>query len=349
MCRLAQKLAQVSFLYLGENVVFPQVRSPLATLGHRTLDKTGYFCYIPTPYLTPNSRNMAYLRHFIGFATLLVTLGNLSSANLNNNALLVGGGFREAPQNKSALNKAKSSPKLLENYFAEKLDDLDIQLHPGTEHRPDSKPTTITSRRCKSIVYRTLEKLPPAHQNQLSDLTLFYTKDGRRGFGGSGSIILRCLNVEDNELVAVLTHEIGHLVDGNLLFGTDTKDVSGFYDFEIPVTIDDPSLNFYRISWTSEKTRKQDTTYLDFVSQYATSDPFEDFAETYAYYRLHGLEFRKLMELNDALQQKYSFMKKYVFDEKEFDIGDDESKLDLWTRNYDVTVLPFPLKDFFTS
>ncbi len=292
---------------------------------------------------------MAYLRHFIGFAALLVTVGNLSSANLSKDSLLRES-FREAPQNSSSSSKnLKNNPRLLENYFAEKLDNFGVRLHPGTEHRPDSKPTTMSSRRCKSIVYRTLEKLPLTHRNQLSDLTLFYTKDGRRGFGGNGSIILRCLNVKDDELASVLIHEVGHLVDGSLLFGTDSEDVSGFYDFEIPVALDDPSLDFYRISWISESERQDDALYLDFVSEYAMTDPFEDFAETYAYYRLHGPEFRKLKKMNSALQRKYEFMKTQVFDGAEYYVGNTEPKVDIWVRNYDITVLPFPLKTFFAT
>ncbi|MBI2638763.1 hypothetical protein HYW83_04185 [Candidatus Peregrinibacteria bacterium] len=282
---------------------------------------------------------MPYIKRFIAFlAFVVITTGGLQGNSIGNSTSL-----REASKKSTSLKTLRSSPKLLETYYSQKLDELGLKLHPGTEHRTDSKPTIQSSQRCKSIVYRTLLQLPKSHSNQLTDLTLFYTKDGRRGYGGAGSIVLRCLNVADNELASVLIHEIGHLVDGDLLFGTDAKTPSGFYDFEVPVAIDDPSLDFYRISWTSEKTRTEGDTLLDFVSEYASTDPFEDFAETYTYYRLHGAEFRQLMEFNNALQQKYSFMKKYVFDGEEFNLGATKSKLDLWARNYDVTVLPFQL------
>jgi hypothetical protein len=287
---------------------------------------------------------MAYTKHFIAFLTLLLLFGILQGDSPGNSASL-----REASTKKSISKTSRNSPKLLENYYSKKLDELGIQLHPGTEHRSDSKPTIQSSERCKSIVYRTLAQLPSSHKNQLTDLTLYYAKDGRRGYGGGGSVVLRCLNVADAELASVLVHEIGHLVDGSFLFGNDVENSSGFYDFEIPVAADDPSLNFYRMSWTSEKARKHESTFLDFVSEYASTDPFEDFAETYTYYRLHSPEFRKLAEFNEALQKKYAFMKEYVFEGEEFDIGADESKPDLWIRDYDVTVLPFPLKSFFAA
>lgn len=295
---------------------------------------------------------MAYIKRFIAFLAVLLIFGVLQGNSLGNSALQANStfdGLREASKKSSTSKTLRKSPKLLENYYSKKLDELGVKLHPGTEHRPDSKPTIQSSQRCKSIVYRTLSKLPKSHSNQLAELTLYYTKDGRRGYGGGGSVVLRCLNVTDAELVSVLVHEIGHLVDGSFLFGNDIENSSGFYDFEVPVAVDDPSLNFYRISWTSEKMRKEQSTMLDFVSEYALTDPFEDFAETYTYYRLHGPEFRKLMEFNEALQKKYAFMKKYVFDGKEFDVGANESKIDLWNRNYDVTVLPYSIKSFFAS
>lgn len=295
---------------------------------------------------------MAYIKRFIAFLAVLLIFGVLQGNSLGNSALQANStfdGLREASKKSSTSKTLRKSPKLLENYYSKKLDELGVKLHPGTEHRSDSKPTIQSSQRCKSIVYRTLSKLPKSHSNQLAELTLYYTKDGRRGYGGGGSVVLRCLNVTDAELVSVLVHEIGHLVDGSFLFGNDIENSSGFYDFEDPVASDDPSLNFYRISWTSEKTRAQQSTMLDFVSEYALTDPFEDFAETYTYYRLHGPEFRKLMEFNEALQKKYAFMKNEVFDGKEFDVGGNETKLDFWNRNYDVTVLPYSIKNFFAS
>lgn len=238
----------------------------------------------------------------------------------------------------------RGSNTLAEANYASLLTSLPIKLRPGTDHRPDSRSNSISEQRCKSLVYRGLEALPQSHRNQLKDLTLFYTDDGRRGLGGEHSIVLRCLNVTDTELVGVLTHEMGHLVDSTLLAGTRSNVLSGFYDFDTPVAFDDLSLTFYRLAWESEKKRIDATSELDFVSTYAMTDPFEDFAETYAYYRLHGPEFRTLRLSSVILSKKYAFMKNYVFGGVEFGDTTREVKMDMWTRDYDVTVLPYSLK-----
>lgn len=287
---------------------------------------------------------MAYLRRISGFIVVLTLIGLLLGVNTPDNT------YRQSSEVALAVtNSLKKSPALMEEYFAKELGNLGITLAPGIEHRLDSKPTLKTEKRCKSDVYKTLMSLPYSHRSLLSKLTLFYTRDGRRGLGGSGEIILRCLNVTDGELSSVLIHEIAHLVDSGYLIGEDTSSSSGFYDFDDPVALDDLSLTFYKISWTSETSRKTDTTELDFVSTYATTDPFEDFAETYTYYRLHGPEFRELAVADTALASKYDFMRDAVFEGKEFGVDSKDIAVDIWQRNYDVTVLPFPKAELFSN
>lgn len=263
--------------------------------------------------------------------------------------------YREASKTSSAkkpkqpVKKAqvtRKSPKLIEEFYATKLAQSGVKLRPGTDHRTDSNPTETSSRRCKSTVYRTLESLPEGHRKELKELTLFYTKDGRRGLGGNGGVVLRCLAVADGELAAVFIHEMGHLVDGTYLTGASLA-ASGFMDFDIPVAADDPSAMFYALTWDNEKQMKSGASYLDFVSLYAMTDPFEDFAETYTYYRLHGAEFRKLAEFNETLAQKYDFMRLHVFDGREFGTST-YGEVEVFKRSYDVTVLPFPLSDLFS-
>ncbi len=277
---------------------------------------------------------MAYLKHFSGFLSILTLLTLLNGTNVSAELAPL----KLRPAFKSAATTLKNQ-KYVETYYTNKLQELGIQLRPGALHRSDSKPTLESSKRCKSVVYKTLLELPYSHRNQLANLTLFYTADGRRGLGGGNSIILRCNNVTDEELSSVFVHEIGHLVDDTLLFGTRGIE-SGFHDFETPIYTDDPSAYFYKISWLSEKITRQNSNSLDFVSLYAMTDPFEDFAETYTYFRFHGPEFRRLAKSNSALQQKYNFMKNYVFYGQEF--GDISNSIDInvWTRNYDVTILP---------
>src|SRR3990167_7658195 len=100
-----------------------------------------------------------------------------------------------------------------EEYYASLLETLPLKLRPGEDHRRDSAPTEERETHCKSVVYKTLSSLPQKYTEKLKNLTLFYTTDGRRGLGNGNSIVLRCLNVTDSELSAVLVHEIGHIVD----------------------------------------------------------------------------------------------------------------------------------------
>lgn len=293
---------------------------------------------------------LAYLKHFTGFVAVLTTLSTISSIPAKttpitsdtsiNTTYTATTELREsatATKKKSALKNAET----IDTYYSNQLKKLGINLRPGTDHNPNSKSTPTSSSKCKSTVYKTLMKLPYSHRQQLNELTLFYAKTGRRGLGGDGAVILRCLNVTDDELSSVLVHEMGHLVDGGFLLGHNQFNQSGFYDFEDPVLSDDPSAAFYRISWMSNKILQPDATELDFVSFYAMTDPFEDFAETYTYYRLHGSEFRALAEFNYALYQKYEFMKNYVFFGQEYGVTkDNEINVEALARNYDVTVLP---------
>jgi len=251
-------------------------------------------------------------------------------------------------QTRSITGVARSESK--NRYLASKLDSInELKLPSGTTHRKDSKPSTEEEVQCKSIVYQTLLKLPTEHVSQLKSLTLFYTTDGRRGLGGGSSIILRCKNVSDAEVAGVLVHEIGHITDENFLQGSKGL-ATKYLDFGRAVLSDDPSSYFYAISWASDKEKLSDATEADFVSGYAMSDPFEEFAESYAYYILHGEEFRALSANNFALKQKYQILKKYVFDGKEFaNYMPNNRTLNKEEREYDVTVMPYEFRAFIAN
>lgn len=232
-----------------------------------------------------------------------------------------------------------------EEEYAAQLEALGITLHPGTDYTEDSKSSPSSLNHCKSLVYRTLKSLPSEPVKKLKNLTLNFSDEGRRGLGGGSTIILRCKDVTDEELVGVLVHEMGHIMDTGVMNGTKGK--SNFMDGDNVVAKNDPSAYFYSLSFEDEQTLKEDSSELDFVSGYAMSDPFEDFAETYAYYVLHGIEFRYLAIDNEVLQKKYDFMKKRVFKGEEYYNGG-EDKVDVTVRSYDVTVLPYDMEKFFT-
>ena len=194
-----------------------------------------------------------------------------------------------------------------------------------------------------------LHKLPTSHTGSLRNLILDYDPKAHRGLGGRQIIILRAVNMEAEERIGVLIHEIGHVVDLGKLTESEKKKRSEFNDGKKPVYEGDPSLNFYRINWKDDKNRKKTAGNLDFVSGYAMSDPFEDFAETYVYYVLHNKDFKSKTHASNALYKKYQFMKEKVFNGMEFDTGDYVKTDDVNRRPWDITVLSYDLQKFLST
>jgi hypothetical protein len=188
-----------------------------------------------------------------------------------------------------------------------------------------------------------LAHLPQDHAQSVESVIFDHDPYAHRGMGGQKTIIIKA-DMAEKEFVGVLVHETGHNVD---LIGLESrlqKQETEFFDGDTPIYKGDPSLDFYRISWENEYTRKWEGSSLDFVSGYAMSDPFEDFAESYAYYVLHNKDFQKLAASNPRLSQKYRFMKYRVFDGQEFDTG--YAGVVEKHRPWDVTVLPYELDNF---
>ncbi|MBN1494754.1 hypothetical protein JW911_03400 [Candidatus Peregrinibacteria bacterium] len=236
------------------------------------------------------------------------------------------------------------SAALTEEVYASALDGLDITLHPGTAYDKSSQSDARSLNHCKALVFKTLASVPSSHSANVKNLTLYFA-DGRRGLGGGSTVILRCSNIADNELISVLVHEIGHTVDTGKHTGTLSAGKSEFMDGPNPVYNDDISLRFYRISWKNESTLKNDAKILDFVTGYAKTDPFEDFAETYNFYLLHGAQFKELAKYNVQLKRKYLYMKYYIFAGKEYD-NDPYNQIQYLTRYYDSTKLSYDADKF---
>lgn len=234
-----------------------------------------------------------------------------------------------------------------DDYYAFALDTSGIRLYPGTTFKEESRSDVRSLTHCKSLVFQTLQALPDSHRGYLQHLTLYFA-DGRRGLGGGSTVILRCSDVTDKELVSVLVHEIGHTVDTGLYTGTFWAGKSEFMDVHTPIYNNDVSLRFYRISWKDSMNLKDGYQKTDFVTGYAMTDPFEDFAETYNFYVLHGDQFREMALYNKQLKQKYLFMKYIIFAGQEFD-NDPYNYTDYYTRNYDATLLNYDSQKFLNQ
>ena len=138
----------------------------------------------------------------------------------------------------------------------------------------------------------------------------------------------------DNEFFQVISHEIGHVIDLWWLQWRSNKKSQVFTEFNKQVfSIDDPSLEYYKYSWTSEKNRKSWMTREDFCSGYWMSDPFEDFAECHNLYLNHHDYFHKIALANNTVKNKYNFFSnlygwKYI--------NNSEAKYENWSDSYRV-------------
>ncbi|QQR83829.1 putative zinc-binding metallopeptidase [Candidatus Peregrinibacteria bacterium] len=199
----------------------------------------------------------------------------------------------------------------------------------------------------RQIIKSALNQLPIEHVNQLKNLVIDYNPKAHRGFGGKNVMIIRGVAMSQQELIGVLIHEMGHLVDLGLMKERDQSVKSNFMDFDVPVFESDPSLDFYRISWKNEHERKRNATNEDFVSGYSMSNPFEEFAETYVYYVLHQKEFLAQARRSSVLAKKYKYMKDIVFKGEIFETGNVRAI----TKNqpWDITVLAYDTNTFLTE
>lgn len=189
-------------------------------------------------------------------------------------------------------------------------------------------------------VFATIQALPEDHTNTLQSLHIRNQAHVSRGMANGKYLVLHTQSIDtEDELKSVTIHEIGHVVDLGKLQGESTLEHEVFSTPKHTVQRDDKSVKFYALSWKNPETHKSNTERKDFVSGYAMTNIYEDFAESYAFYVLHGDKFRALMQDSFVLRRKYHFMKYFVFDGAEFQT---EKTLDMAYQNtiFDTTLLP---------
>lgn len=135
------------------------------------------------------------------------------------------------------------------------------------------------------------------------------------------------------EYLSVFIHEFWHYID--------------IYFLKKDIFWNDLSTKFYNISWLSTKTKKGDSRIWDFVSGYAMTNKYEDFAESFDYYVLHNKSFLEKTKKSKILEKKYNFFKKILFKENEFcnENFSIEKKKDYYR---DITKIPYNLEKFLS-
>lgn len=255
--------------------------------------------------------------------------------------------------------QSKTRPQIAESSFVkaqsktEPCEDIDSLFHAmGINlHQKDAGVDQFSQdsiNYCKKLVYQSLIVIPKYHADALTDLTLTLKNEGKRGLAGNGVMILRCNGVSDSDLVAVFLHEMGHIVDGSYLIGNFDSGKSEFIDLGNPVLNNDKSVEYYQLSWENNYKLKPAVIDNDFCSDYGKTDPYEDFAECYIYYILHGEEFRKASEENVLLKAKYEFLKTNIFSGIEYSYDKNNVPYERILPT-DVVQLPYNYNSFLTQ
>ena len=133
------------------------------------------------------------------------------------------------------------------------------------------------------------------------------------------------------EFIGVMIHEFAHYVD----------------IYHLPKSaFGDESQRFYDISWDSVSRIKSWQKWQDFVSGYAMTNQYEDFAESYLYYVLHNKEFLEKTKQSDALGKKYAFLQTYIFPRNLFYKESFSLEQDVKDYYWDITKLRIDMKKF---
>mgnify|MGYP001942637078 CR=1 FL=1 len=103
------------------------------------------------------------------------------------------------------------------------------------------------------------------------------------------------------EYFSVAVHELAHFLD---IYFLEKKVYQDFSDA------------FYEISWKNTKVIIPWQTQSDFVSGYAMTNKYEDFAESFTYYILHNDDFLRKTLSSKQLSEKYDFFSDFLLKNK---------------------------------
>lgn len=140
-----------------------------------------------------------------------------------------------------------------------------------------------------------------------------------------------CKDQEKEEILSVFIHEFWHYIDLYFLEKKLIKDISD---------------DFYNISWEKTKVIKAWFSEKDFVSGYAMTNKYEDFAETFIYFVLHNKDFLEKTKKSEILEEKYNFLISYIFRSGEFQDSDFSENNKVKDYYWDITKIKVNSKKF---
>lgn len=158
-------------------------------------------------------------------------------------------------------------------------------------------------------------------KKQLKKITINNEVWSRRWFANWETVTINLWIVSSYvEFLELLTHEMWHIVDLGIIRGFSNQRSTIYTEFNRSVLeIDDPSIDFYKLSWQSENVRNPQAVKEDFCSGYGMTNPFEDIAECHNLYLNHNAIFKKRAKNNEIMKKKYNFLANfyggvYLFD-----------------------------------
>jgi hypothetical protein len=161
---------------------------------------------------------------------------------------------------------------------------------------------------------------PTTLQNHLYKLSVV-DSPGRRGYANSDTILINLHDINHyREYLEIVVHELAHVIDLGVVDGEMRRvDTTYTHGGQAKFALDDPSIDFYQLSWDDERTRSAGQSQQDFCSGYGQRNPFEDFAECFNLYTNHHALFVHLLPRSRTLRDKYTYIKRlmdgfYIFD-----------------------------------
>lgn len=140
--------------------------------------------------------------------------------------------------------------------------------------------------------------------------------------------------VRNTEFAKLFVHELAHYIDIYLYVPNKSNQ--------------DISDSFYAISWQSPTIKQPKQGTMDFVSGYAATNQYEDFAESFVFYVFHNSTFADRALRSDSIRQKYLFFANYVFSRGYFQ-GTDFSIGRVPSYVWDTTKISYSLQKYLYS
>lgn len=137
--------------------------------------------------------------------------------------------------------------------------------------------------------------------------------------------------IRDTEFAKLFMHELAHYID--------------IYAYSPSWSGYDVSDDFYHISWQKPNIKRAREWIIDFVSGYAATNQYEDFAESFVFYIFHNATFADRALRSESIRQKYLFFANRIFTRGQFQ-GTDFSIGRVPSYLWDTTKISYSLKKY---